>query len=74
MNASHSHKGVHKEMRRKILPAKKIEERNTKVAVYINHRVHMGRVEIGGVYLPCQVERIPSTTLYVMVDGIRWSW
>ncbi len=35
------------------------------------HRVHIGsRLEIGGVYLPSQLERT-STTLLVMVDRVK---
>jgi hypothetical protein len=36
MNASHSHKRVHKEMRRKILPTKNVEERKTKVSLCVH--------------------------------------
>ncbi len=73
MNASHSHKRVHKEMRRKILPTKNVEERNTKLSlcVHTTEYIYRGRVEIGGMYLPSQLERIPSTTLYVMVDIMK---
>jgi hypothetical protein len=67
MNANHSHKRVHKEMRRKILPTKNVEERNTKVSLCVHYR---GRVEIGGLYLPSQLERT-STTLYMMVDIMK---
>ncbi len=76
MNASHSHKRVHKEMRRKILPTKNVEERNTKVSqcTYIPQGTYRGRLEIGGMYLPSQLERIPSTTLYVMVDIMKAGW
>jgi hypothetical protein len=35
----------------------------------VSHRVHIG-VEIGGMYLPSQLERT-STTLYVMVDIVK---
>ncbi len=39
--------------------------------MYIPRSTHRGRVEIGGMYLPSQLERIPSTTLYVMVNIVK---
>jgi hypothetical protein len=39
--------------------------------VNIPQSTYRGRVEIGGMYLLSQLERIPSTTLYVMVDIMK---